>query len=720
MTTSPHTSGRRKARVIVLVVLLGAAALIIMANLLAGRFPIRQDVTALRDQSLAPRTQQTLSKLTGGYRVVIAADVRAMDPRAKQNASDVLDAMARATSNVSSTWIDLGSTSGIGAYKRLIDDLIARDAKVLGEQSNSINAGVGACTSIALYLNDSLSPALLSARESISPTGAPANQIRANLEQVAAGARLASRDLSDAVTKAREALKYTLGDAPVPATDKGALALAQALDPVVQLLQAITTQGRKWAGAEAAAGPGADALRAMLPQADQTRDQAALILDSMRRLKRPDILRVTEVLERGSAALIIGPAEIGLAAIDVNALLPQSLVFDSGLATASARRRCEELLSSAIASLRNPTRPIVIFMHGEAGEFVAQSPIVRQLSERLHLRGIDVLEWAAALNPEPKPEALDPLGNRPVVYVVLSPDAAAAAPAGGQSGAQRAAKLGEAITSVANANRSLMIDLNPSVLPTYGDTDPIAGVLGRFGLACDSGRPLIRDVVTPRGRQIETDLPAQASDSDAGPIAGAIRGLPVLLPWPVTLRKLAAPEKVRIEHYPFLTIPAQDDVWAESQWLRVWQTPRDQRGLIPDLPVFDDARDSRWPDGKPGTTPQHWLLGTALERFELGMPAQRVVVMGSNSWFIDAVTQQTVSADGRAAIRNPGNLELFEAAVYWLANQESLIAQSPTASEVPMIAPMSETNLVRARLALMLGIPLIVLIVGGMYRLIRG
>lgn len=719
MSTRP-AAGKRRATLWVAVVLLGAASLVVMANLLAARFPLRRDVTALREQSLAPRTQQTLSKLEGTYRVVIAADLRSIDPRARTNAADVLDAMRRFTPQTKSTWIDLGSKAGVNSYKSLIDELIKRDEKLLSDQSTSINAALGGCTSIALYLNDTLSPALLSAREAISPMGTPATQLRSTIEQLAAGARLTARDLSDGVAKAREALKYTLGESPLPATDKASLDLGNALDPVVQLLQTITAQGRKWAASEAAAGPGAEILRNMLPQADQIRDQASQILDSMRHMKRPDILRITDVLERGSAALVIGPPDVGLSAIDLNSLLPQSLVFDNGLASADAHRRCEELLASAIAALRTPTRPIVVIMHGEAGEFLASTPIIQRLTERLRLHGVDVMEWAAAINPEPKISAIDPLGKRPVVYVVLSPDASAAAPPGGLSGAQRAAKLGQAITDIAASNKSILINLNPSVLPTYGDSDPIAASLGRFGLACDSGRPLLREVVSPRGRTIETDLQAQGVDANAGPIAGAIRGLPVLLPWPVAMHATPAPEKVRLEMQPFLVIPASESIWAESQWLRVWQTPRDKRSLIPDLPTFDDGRDSRWPDGKPQPANQRWMLGARVERFELGMPSQRVVVVGSNSWFIDAVTQQAVVADGREVARNPGNLELFEAAVYWLAGQENLIAQSPESTKVPVIVPIDDTNLVRARLAVMLGIPLIVLVLGGMYRLIRG
>ena len=45
-----------------------------------------------------------------------------------------------------------------------------------------------------------------------------------------------------------------------------------------------------------------------IPEIETRRDQLAVLLDPVRRLKRPDILRVTEVLKRGAAAILIGPA----------------------------------------------------------------------------------------------------------------------------------------------------------------------------------------------------------------------------------------------------------------------------------------------------------------------------------------------------------------------------------------------------------------------------
>jgi len=64
-------------------------------------------------------------------------------------------------------------------------------------------------------------------------------------------------------------------------------------------------------------------------------------------------------------------------------------------------------------------------------------------------------------------------GKRPVVYVSLPPTAASAGSGQGTlTGVQRAAKLGEVLTTLANSGKNLLVSVNPSVLPTYGQQDP--------------------------------------------------------------------------------------------------------------------------------------------------------------------------------------------------------------------------------------------------------
>jgi hypothetical protein len=63
--------------------------------------------------------------------------------------------------------------------------------------------------------------------------------------------------------------------------------------------------------------------------------------------------------------------------------------------------------------------------------------------------------------------------------------------------------------------------------------------------------------------------------------------------------------------------------------------------------------------------------------------------------------------------RFPGNVELFTNSIYWIAKMDTMIAISPTALEVPRVAPLSDGLLGFLRLGvLIIGMPLLVLIAG--------
>lgn len=198
------------------------------------------------------------------------------------------------------------------------------------------------------------------------------------------------------------------------------------------------------------------------------------------------------------------------------------------------------------------------------------------------------------------------------------------------------------------------------------------------------------------------------------PILRAVRGLPALVPWPIPLKAKGAegaPGREGLRVTALATIADDASTWGESQWVRLWQTPRAQRGASPDLPVFDANRDVR---GGP------WMVAAAAEIPGPRGTPQRLVVVGSNSWFIDQVTQRRAEVDGRVIDANPGNIELFESSVLWLAGQDELIAQSPEAASIALIGAIAPERLSMIRWVIVAGLPVLVLVVGGLYRAVRG
>ncbi|VAX41239.1 hypothetical protein MNBD_PLANCTO03-495, partial [hydrothermal vent metagenome] len=194
------------------------------------------------------------------------------------------------------------------------------------------------------------------------------------------------------------------------------------------------------------------------------------------------------------------------------------------------------------------------------------------------------------------------------------------------------------------------------------------------------------------------------------PILHATANLPTTLSWPVPI---TASEGSAWQTTPLLVLEDDPAIWRESQWLGLWQTPREQRGLLPNLPVFDEGIDTR--NGP-------WTVALAAQRRDQpeGVRSGRLVVVGSNSWFADPIAFARQETDGRVSLVSPGNAELFEAAVLWLAGEDELIAQSAGARATPLVGAIDAGALSALRWALVAGLPIGVLLLGIVWRVVKG
>ncbi|MFN5945737.1 MAG: hypothetical protein ACK46I_11700, partial [Phycisphaerae bacterium] len=134
------------------------AASTAMLNLLADRYAARVDVTATGEQQLAPRTTQLLSQLAGSTQLIVAADFRTIDPRARQYLTDVTDELAARSREFSSTLIDTGSTRGVADFKGTIASLVQRDKAILDAHVVAIEAGSQAATGVSQRLSQNIEP----------------------------------------------------------------------------------------------------------------------------------------------------------------------------------------------------------------------------------------------------------------------------------------------------------------------------------------------------------------------------------------------------------------------------------------------------------------------------------------------------------------------------------------------------------------------------------
>lgn len=712
--SAPPTAASRRLRFGVMAAVIAACATVSAAlvTVLCARHSARIDVTATGEFRLSPRTTAVLSALAGEWEIVLAADPRAGDGEARRRVRDVLAEMRRRAPGLRVTWLDVGDASGAAAYTALLDRLRDRDA-ALREQAATLRAGIDAMEAVASYFGAPLAEALRAAAAQVTADDAEDRNLRAFLIGNADAARAESARLGEAVRAARAALDA--GDAPgrIAPADEVGRSLAGHLRPMTE---AVGTLARELGGLAAAesvppaaraglAGPAAELAR--------QRDRLAHHLDAAERLRPTDLVKARRLLESTSAAVVIGPA--GLTAVDGAQLFPPTAEIDAAAGLrADLGRRAEDLLSTALSAVVTPVKPVVVLVHAEPAAGVLESPVFRDAIDRLAVRGMEVVEWAAAIDDAPPALArAGPDDPRPVVYIVHSTDASSGPPnAPTLAGPARAARLGAAVSRLIDGGESVLLSLNPWSLSRIGEADPTAARLPSLGIEADTGRPLIREATGPAGLPVVVRWHELRCEPSPHPLSGAISGLPTLFPWPVALR--LSPGSAGATLTP-LFIVRDTGAWGESQWLNLWQAPADPPARSANAPAPDAQRDA---------VDRPWTVACAVERpgpSPGGRRTQRLVIVGANGWFARGITAAGLRPiDGRVAARYPGNLELLEAAAYWLAGRDEMIARTPAAASVPRVRHLTGREVAAVRWVVAGAMPLLTLAAGLVWRMLRG
>ncbi|GEM_PF-999013 len=716
----PDKSRRRRTLLLGLITLVALTTSTLLVNLLADKFSRRFDVTATGQQQLSPRTKQLLASLSGPTRLVIATNLQAADPRALRNLNDVLDEMLAAQPLLERTLIDTTSPSGARDYARLLETLRERERPALDANVATITQSLDAGLRATSTLRENIAKSLESSAANAPASSQIELSLRAVLQQAASLCRVRADELNEAIARAREQVNSPASSdvAFIPATDQAAALLATRFRAAASDLSLLARDLRSKSQGSDTPGSFRDPLAIAAASLDRVREELSSRIESLATLPRPDILRLSRALSQSDGAVLIGPpaavanAPSPLVALDLPQLLPARAWIDQGeVARRDLRGRAEEVLSTSLATLLSPDRPLIILVTPDPSPYLADAPFFRALEQRLSRRGIDMVEWQVAKTDAPDTAlltTLDPKASRPRVYVFLTPETLS--DAGGQTGSQRAQKMGDVLSRLLEQGENVLVNLNPSIIPVAGGKDPIAVALLPLGIDASTGTPLMTQVSTPQGPLVETDRVAQATGSHV--IATALGTLPTYVTWTIPMTTTNAA-------LPILCVADADDTWGETEWTKARQMSRDQLAMAADRPRLNADRDRTHPaNSAPDADGALWTIGAVSERISSGVP-QRVVAIGSNTWFADLVTQQTVNVEGRPVQQFPGNLELFDACIAWLARQDATIAQSPTSRSVAMVRPMQASEVQRWRIGIIAGPALLVLALGGVYWLRR-
>lgn len=697
---------------VVFVLLTGAAAgfLGYITHLKHARY----DVTSTSVHELSERASRIVERLTDETRIVLAVSRSNADARTLDLIGDVIGAYENSSELISTRFIDLDSGEGISETRRLLQDLAERERATIRANLDALRDSAEAMGRAGDRLG-ALSSALGQLRDLIPANTQTNVNNRAVFEQRAAIVRLAARDLRSQSENILNQLEPYLDGSASPDDlfpfDTYAQPVEQSLLQQVTQLDDLAAQLDAFANAAELAAEPRSAARPLVSQTESLRDELAGAMDRVARLDRIDAVRVGRALETGETLLIIGPPEQGVAAVDLESLLlPSESLERAGLSAVGViGPRTQEHIASAMARLVAPAQPVLIFVHaGQPGELLGASQLYTQTALELRERGIDSVDWAAVESPEhPRLDSVDPLGNRPRVYLVVAPDSTTQSTQSGLSGAKRTEALGSIVQRLLDSGHDVLVSLSPSIFPSAGKPDPIAATLSPFGVTADVGRPILNERMGPVGRiadPVTTLIPEQGAHE----IARAVSGLNTVLTWAIPLEIV---ETQGVDASPILIAGGGKERWGESAWVNLWRRSPQSRQVMSNQPVFNERDDVRT---------DSWILGAAAERQHAG-EQQRIVVVGSNGWSGDAVfTGREQVIDGRVTRRWPGNRTLFDASIAWLAGLDDLIGTGTDARPIATIQALDERQYSLIRWVLLAGLPAFVLILGMAYRLVFG
>lgn len=609
---------------------------------------VRLDATGSRAYTLSDQTTSFLNDLDEPWRVVVLMDESMADRSLVKQVDEVLRRYSDESDFITVDRIDPSNPIALAKYDSLLLDLLAIYTEELKLAEAAIAQGKNAFKELMTF---SLSESAWAELASQLPV---TEKERETLNTLTASLALLGRDgnlILDEVGKSM----FVDSANPLPrvAVARDILAAANGrwateLSEVAWWLQEGRSKNFSILAKEESVA--FEAMSTKLAQSD----------DKLRRLGRLEFGELAMQFSAGQGVILMSPTRA--------TMISQSLLFPArnssqGIAQ-DQRFRGEQIISSALRSLDSTVIPNVVFVHAEQNSLLTKQKdavdlsAVRGLLETSRFR---VFEWVPVENARPS------LGEGPVVYVVIPPSSRA-----GLEISQREQSLIDATAGLLAGDEAVMLNLQPSLLPRYGQVDPWGKLVSGLGVHANTAKVLLQQVaIGPQQVHIQR---GQLIDRSAGDhsIARAVDGRRIYLPLPI---EIGGGETI-------LSVKPNEDRWLDEEWA-------EETDAI----------------GK-----NHLQEPLSVASAVVHHDDARAIVVGSGGWLLSwAADRASQSGDGQVTMANPGNSEFLLASVEWLAGLDDWIAASPIGQQSSRIDNLSPEMYTAWMVFLILGIPLFIL-----------
>ncbi|QQE11706.1 hypothetical protein JD969_19855 [Planctomycetota bacterium] len=362
----------------------------------------------------------------------------------------------------------------------------------------------------------------------------------------------------------------------------------------------------------------------------------------------------------------------------------------------------EEQLTGTLISLSFNPPPLVVFIQSDGAPAIGEKGKYNQVGARLQTANIQLTQW----NPIPDNSLMQLpkiAEDQKTIWVVPPFPTLDVTNPNHAKFKDAQARTTELIKQRIEKGDAALVMMALDPLKEIASENPLIAYLNKnWGISPENDRIILTEQV--QGRQTMAGTRFKITDwPTALPVTRSLTGMPAatLINSPIKLTS-----KEGIKQYTLMQLKSP----------RMW-TYKD----------FSDNFSYQTAEFDPETTASRFIIGVAAE----GQPvaeenadetktAKRIIVTTSYAWPNDDITTNAdpaLSPQGRYradlfGAAYPANSDLFVNSIFWLSDNDDLIAASPRSQDLRRVGAMSENAIFYTRFFLIGGVPMLVFTIG--------
>lgn len=666
--------------------------LVVVVNFFSQRPQLRAmlDATKTRAYALSPQTQQLLEEIDSSGEdwtiAVILVEANA-DRAMRRQVDEVLRRFTDSSEHITAVHIDPTDADTLDEYESLLAHLRLIYSDKIEAYNAALAPGIEAVKDFELFV-EQRSGQLADLSRNISADDLIFN----DFQQLLGGFSLRTQQITQINKELTKSLREDEAR-PIRDYETARSILVGALTVWADELMGIERLFAKWR-----AYPNVDpSIKELANSTNGEYERLALklikIADPIKFLPELEIGTIGRQIERGEAAIVIGPE--GAALIPSGQIFPQVQQRSQTGITFDQRFRGEQMIAAAMRSLLVNPMPLVVFVHAEDQSLLQRRKMNIDLvgpASILKASRFDIKEWIVTLGDRPTAKV-----GQAVVWIVVPPPIplrTSFVPS------KEEYALIDSVKQLIVDGEMVMLNVAPSGMHKFDQRDPWQTVALAMGVEVDTSKVIFEQQIDQSGQSINLRTARITEFESEHPVSAAAHGLVTSLDLPLAITK-ATSGPIGIEYSKAAVVKAQENRWLEDDWAI-------------DPSTIDKPNESQY------FAEDITVIATTQRNNPVTRNTQRFVVIGSSGWLLsnrsDVVNDM---GGGRVALVYPGNYELLLASVAWLSGHDEMIAPSAISQQIQTLSGITQGVKIWWRWITVVFLPCAALLFGSLVWMVR-